>query len=134
MKGSCLCGAVAFAAEPPSSGLRIGFCSCPSCRKAHAAPFNAYASVPRAGFRWLRGQDQVRSYRSSPDKQRHFCGTCGSQLMAEHTDADSVILRVALLDEDPGARPVEHIFLGHIAPWCDWAAPGLARHDEEPPR
>ncbi|MBV8411701.1 MAG: GFA family protein, partial [Alphaproteobacteria bacterium] len=83
---------------------------------------------------WLRGQDQVRSYRSSPDKQRHFCGTCGSQLMAEHTDADSVILRVALLDEDPGARPVEHIFLGHIAPWCDWAAPGLARHDEEPPR
>ena len=37
MKGSCLCGTVAFEAEPPAEGLRIGLCSCPSCRKAHAA-------------------------------------------------------------------------------------------------
>ena len=59
MRGSCLCGTVAFEAEPPAEGLRIGLCSCPSCRKAHAAPCNVYASVPRAGFRWLRGEDAM---------------------------------------------------------------------------
>src|SRR5262249_45628988 len=99
----------------------------------HAAPFNAYAAVPRRGFRWLSGQEQVRSYRSSPGKQRHFCGVCGSHLMAEHAGADTVILRVALLDEGPGGRPLEHIFRRPAAPWCEWNAPGIRTHEEAPP-
>ena len=36
MRGSCLCGAVTYAAEVPT--LLIGHCSCRTCRKAHAAP------------------------------------------------------------------------------------------------
>ena len=132
MKGSCLCGAIAFEAAPPATGLRIGFCSCPSCRKAHAAPFNAYASVPRIGFRWLRGQEQVHNYASSPGKQRHFCGRCGSQLISERVGTDYVLLRVALLDEDPGVPPVEHIFRRYEVPWCDFAAPSVKDYDEEP--
>lgn len=130
MKGSCLCGAVAYESEPPPGGLRIGFCSCPSCRKAHASAFNVYASVPRDGFRWLRGQDRTSIYESSPGKNRHFCSVCGSQLIAEHPADDTVLLRVALLDEDPGVRPVEHIFLGQRAPWCDWESPGITRYEE----
>jgi len=132
MRGSCLCGAVAFQAEPPASGLRIGFCSCPSCRKAHAAPFNAYAAVPCADFRWLKGQDRIRSYASSPGKQRHFCSVCGSQLVSERTGTDYVLLRVALLDEDPGVRPVEHIFRQHEVSWCDWDAPSVVSYHGEP--
>jgi ADP-ribosyl-[dinitrogen reductase] hydrolase len=133
MKGSCLCGAVAFDAEPPAGGLRIGFCSCPSCRKAHAAPFNAYASVPRETFHWLCGQDKTSTYQSSPGKSRHFCSVCGSQLISEHRGEPTVILRVALLDADPGARPVEHIFLGLKAPWCDWEADGIVRYGGDGP-
>lgn len=104
MKGSCLCGAVVFEAEAPAGGLRIGLCSCRSCRKAHAAPFNAYASVPRENFRWLQGKDRVQTYKSSPGKNRHFCSICGSQLVAEHPGEPDLLLRVALLDEDPGTR------------------------------
>jgi len=40
-----------------------------------------------------------------------------------------VLLRVALLDDDPGARPVEHIFLGQRPAWCDWDAAGIARYE-----
>jgi ADP-ribosyl-[dinitrogen reductase] hydrolase len=132
MKGSCLCGTVAFEAEPPADGLRIAFCSCPTCRKAHAAPCNVSAPVPRDGFRWTRGAAEVRTYRSSPGKLRHFCGTCGSHLMAEHPGQATVLLRVALLDEDPGARPAEWIHRAHAAPWCDPEAPGIARYEGEP--
>lgn len=64
-KGSCLCGAVAFAAEPPA------------------------------------GEPQV-------------------------------ILRVALLDADPGVRPVERIFRRHEVPWCDPATSGIVSHPELP--
>ena len=102
MKGSCLCGAVAYEATPPSDGLHIGLCSCRSCRKAHAAPANVYASVPRKNFRWLRGEDKTSIYKSSPGKNRHFCSVCGSQLIAEHPGETNVLLRVALLDDDPG--------------------------------
>lgn len=132
MKGSCLCGTVAFEAEPPADGLRIGLCSCPSCRKAHAAPCNVYASVPRGGFRWTRGEQAVRTYRSSPGKLRRFCGACGSQVMAEHPDQPTVILRVALLDEDPGVRPVERIHRAHEVPWCDPESPGIVSYRGEP--
>jgi hypothetical protein len=130
MKGSCLCGAVAYEVSRPAAGLHIGLCSCRSCRKAHAAPFNVYASVPRENFRWLQGEDKTRIYESSPGKNRHFCSVCGSQLIAEHPGESNVLLRVALLDDDPGARPVEHIFRGQQVPWCDWESGAIARYEE----
>jgi ADP-ribosyl-[dinitrogen reductase] hydrolase len=130
MKGSCLCGAVAYEVRRPTAGLHIGLCSCRSCRKAHAAPFNVYASVPRENFRWLQGEDKTRIFESSPGKNRHFCSVCGSQLIAEHPGESNVLLRVALLDDDPGARPVEHIFRGQQVPWCDWESDAIARYEE----
>lgn len=130
MQGSCLCGGVAYEVSPPAAGLQIGLCSCRSCRKAHAAPFNVYASVPRESFRWLRGADKARIYQSSPGKNRHFCSVCGSQLIAEHPGEATVLLRVALLDDDPGTRPVEHIFRSQRVPWCDWESLGIARYEE----
>jgi hypothetical protein len=128
MKGSCLCGAVAYDVAPPAGGLQIGLCSCPSCRKAHAAPFNVYASVPRANFRWLQGKDRTRIYESSPGKNRHFCATCGSQIVAEHPGEPNLLLRVALLDDDPGARPATHIFRSYEVPWCAWDGNDIKRY------
>ena len=85
MKGSCLCGAVAYEATPPAAGLHIGLCSCRSCRKAHAAPANVYATVPRANFRWLRGEDKTSIYESSPGKNRHFCSVRRASLACHNT-------------------------------------------------
>jgi hypothetical protein len=130
IKGSCLCSTVAYEVSRPAAGLHIGLCSCRSCRKAHAAPFNVYASVPRENFRWLRGEDKTRIYESSPGKNRHFCSVCGSQLIAEHPGESNVLLRVALLDDDPGARPVEHIFRSQQVPWCDWESDAIARYED----
>ena len=108
--------------EPPADGLHIGLCSCRSCRKAHARALQCLRVVPRGNFRWLHGEDKTRIYESSPGKNRHFCSVCGSQLIAEHPGESNVLLRVALLDDDPGARPVEHIFRSQQVPWCDWEA------------
>ena len=36
------------------------------------------------------------------------------------------------LDDDPGIRPQEHIFVGSKAPWYE-IADDLPRHDEFPP-
>jgi len=38
-----------------------------------------------------------------------FCSRCDSHLLAERLDQPHVILRVATLDDGPGATPVMHI-------------------------
>ena len=113
MKGSCLCGAVTY--EVTRLGP-IGHCHCKTCRKAHAARYTSTARAQRADFRWLQGEAQLRAFESSPGKLRHFCGSCGSHLMAEWRDQDQVILRVATLDDDPATRGRVHIWLSHAAP------------------
>lgn len=127
LRGSCLCGSVAF--EVAELASPIGHCHCTTCRKAHSAAFATTARVARSAFRWLRGEDHRRHFESSPGKLRHFCGTCGTQLMAEWTDQPEVILRLGALDTDPGVRPVVHIWVSDAVPWLEYGPtlPHLAR-------
>jgi len=119
MKGSCLCGAVAY--EIDRLDGPIGHCHCHTCRKAHAAPFTSTAWVSREHFRWVKGQEWLSSFESSPGKLRRFCSLCGSHLIAERPAQPHVILRVATLDDDPGATPVAHIWTSHDVPWLGYA-------------
>jgi ADP-ribosyl-[dinitrogen reductase] hydrolase len=59
---------------------------------------------------------------SSPGKLRHFCSVCGSHLVAERLGQPHVIVRIATLDEDPGVRPVMHIWTSHDVPWLEYEA------------
>jgi hypothetical protein len=118
MKGSCLCGAVQY--EIDQLDGPIGHCHCHTCRKAHAAPFASTAWVNREHFRWTKGQDRLSSFESSPGKLRYFCSSCGSHLIADRHNQPNVILRVATLDEDPGARPVAHIWTSLDVPWLQY--------------
>ncbi len=115
MRGSCLCGQVEYSVERLASRPR--HCSCSVCRKAHAAAFNTSASVRRAESRWLRGEAVLRSYESSPGKRRYFCGNCGSPLIAHRDGNETIALRVAMLDDDPGQTPEAHIRVASEVPW-----------------
>jgi hypothetical protein len=115
MKGSCLCGRIAY--EVDRLDGPIGHCHCKTCRKAHAAAFATTARVNREHFRWLRGEEHLGAFESTPGKLRRFCTQCGSHLMAEWLDKPQVIVRVATLDDDPGVTPQAHIWTSHDAPW-----------------
>jgi ADP-ribosyl-[dinitrogen reductase] hydrolase len=114
MKGSCLCGAIEGIDMP------VSHCHCRSCRKAHAAAFATTAGVRRENFRWIKGQERLSTFESSPGKLRHFCSVCGSHLIAERPRQAHVIVRIATLDEDPGVRPQQHIWTAHDAPWLEY--------------
>lgn len=90
MKGSCLCGAVAYEADRLAGP--IVHCHCTTCRKAHAAAFASTARVAREDFRWTRGAASLGAYESSPGKIRHFCTACGAHLMAHWVAQPQVIL------------------------------------------
>ena len=128
MQGSCLCGTVRYQFTALTGP--IAHCHCHTCRKAHAAAFASTARVARDDFQWVSGQAALRTYESSPGKLRHFCGQCGSHLMAEWVDQAQVIVRVATLDEDPGQQPDKHIWMSHDVPWL--AYEDLPRHAQKP--
>ncbi len=118
MKGSCLCGAIEY--EIDSIDMPIAHCHCRTCQKAHAAAFASTAGVMHEHFHWLKGEEMLSSFESSPGKLRYFCSRCGSHLVAERVNQPHVILRVATLDEDPGITPQMHIWTSHDVPWLKY--------------
>jgi len=118
MKGSCLCGAVAYEIDQLDGPVR--HCHCRTCQKAQGAAFAPTARVNREHFRWLKGEDKLSAFASSPGKLRRFCSICGSHLLAEWLDQPQVIVRVVTLDEDPQPTGFAHIWTAHDLPWLDF--------------
>ena len=130
MTGSCLCGAVRYTIRAPLQ--EIHHCHCSRCRKSHGAAFSTYAGIPAAAFTFTSGATNVRRYRSSPEVERTFCATCGSNLTFRADFApDSLYVTVATFDQDPGMRPQFHIFAGSKASWHD-ILDKLPQHREYP--
>lgn len=117
LRGSCHCGAVAY--EIDALAAPIGHCFCHTCRKVHAAASKPNARVSPGAFRWLRGEDLLTDYRSSPDKIRRFCSRCGSHVIAKRDGQDSYTLSVATLDDDPGTTSQGAIWVSEAASWCE---------------
>lgn len=130
MKGSCHCGKIEYEVDQLDSP--IVHCACKTCRKSHSAAFNTGAKVNHEHFRWLKGENTLSSYESSPGKLRRFCSHCGAHLMAEKSGIPYYILRVASLDDDPGVKPQYMIWKSHEAPWLAYGD-HLPAHDEWEP-
>jgi hypothetical protein len=132
LEGSCLCGAVRYRIDAELGPIVC--CHCSMCRKAQGSAFAATAPVPAAAFRIVRGEEALRSYRSSPHKERVFCGTCGSPIFSRRDGAPELRVRIGTLDTPISARPAAHIHVASKAPWWD-LVDDLPRHAEfEPDR
>lgn len=114
LTGGCLCGGVTY--EVDALGT-MQFCHCRTCQINHGAPYIAAAAVKREHFHLTQGEDLLTRYRSSPDKDRVFCSRCGSPLFADRFSNPHIALRVTTLHQDPGSRPVQHIWLQDDCPW-----------------
>ena len=130
MKGSCLCGDIEY--EIDSIDMTVAHCHCRTCQKAHAAPFASTAGVMREHFRWLKGEDKLSAFESSPGKLRYFCSGCGSHLVVERVNQPHVIVRIATLDENPNMTPQMHIWTSHDIPWLGYE--GISAYPEWQPR
>jgi hypothetical protein len=130
VKGSCLCGGVHYQIDGEIGPM--AHCYCSMCRKQHGAAFGTYVGVKAADFRWVKGEELVASYQSSPGGQRGFCRTCGSNLPVLEPGAEEFFIPAGTLDDDPGVRPAVHIFVASKAPWVE-IDDELPQFDEYPP-
>lgn len=120
IKGSCLCGGVRFEIAEVSGPFEL--CHCSRCRKASGSAFVAGLGVRREHFRFVQGQELVRTYdapvRESPPPYRtSFCGRCGSPVPDPTSDAAWFEIAAGVLDDDPQIRPERHIMVDVKSPW-----------------
>lgn len=118
-RGSCLCGAVAF--EYEGAPIRCRNCHCGRCRRGRSAAHASNLVVSIDAFRFTRGEDRLGSYKV-PEAQfftQAFCKICGAK--APHVDPARgiAIIPMGALDDDPGVRPNNHIFVASKAPWFE---------------
>jgi hypothetical protein len=100
------------------------------CRKATGAAFRTRAAVPTDAFRWLKGEELVSKYTSSPGETRTFCSVCGSTLATFLRDhPEQIGLPLGTLDDDPGVRPSAHVWVSSKAPWWE-ITDALPQHAE----
>ena len=129
-KATCLCGALEYEFTAPFDQML--HCHCSMCRKHHGAAFATFVSAPVTAFRWIKGEDQVRTYASSAEGKRFSCRICGSVGPTLMPEAGFAICPAGNLLDDPGIRPSMHMFVGSKAPWHT-ITDGLPQHEGYPP-
>jgi hypothetical protein len=130
LDGGCHCGALRYriSAAPVDSG----YCHCRICQRTTGTPVAAWALVPVAGFAMTSGRPVV--YKSSAWGERHFCGTCGAQILyQEISNPAGVSINVASLDDPTALPPLSHIYTDSQITWLD-LGDDLPRHGGEPPQ
>ena len=100
-------------------------------RKSHGVGYATYGAADAASFRFVAGEEHVSRYESSPGSFRSFCSLCGSKAPGVPT-GDRIFVPLGNLEDDPGARPEMHIFVGSKAPWHPITG-DLPQHDAFPP-
>lgn len=131
LRGSCLCKRVAFEVHGAVSDAL--YCHCSMCRKAHGSAFRARGKIDAKDFHFVRGEDLVRYYESSPGTYRGFCSVCGSNIISKFDGAPDVYgLALGVLDDDPEVRPQMHVFAGSKAPWFE-ITDALPQYETLPP-
>lgn len=116
LTGRCLCEAISYRIEGPLGP--IFNCHCSKCRRWHGSAFRTRASIRRAQFRWLSGEHLLTQFKSSDNVTKTFCSVCGSNLASFYeNDPDLVGIALGGIEQDPGQRPLAHIFAASKAPW-----------------
>lgn len=131
LAGSCLCGDIAYAVQPPFTA--VYHCHCSRCRKARAAAHTTNGFVPFDALTFTRGETGLQSFKV-PDARhfRHvFCARCGSGMPSCDPARGIAVVPFGSLDDDPGRSADSHIFVRSMAPWYE-ITDALPRFDAGP--
>lgn len=105
-RGSCNCRAIKFSFTGPLDDVL--FCHCTRCRKNYGM-YGAFVGAMRDVFK-INKTKHLKSYRSSANVTRTFCGLCGSPITWGRDGSDRVYVLLGLLDEKARIKSARHIF------------------------
>ncbi len=119
IRGSCLCNAVQFEITEPFKFIHN--CHCSRCRRARSAAFTTNGFTSSDGVKFVSGESNIKIYKLPEAKffTHAFCQTCGSGVPRLDADRGIAVIPLGSLDDDPGVKPDDHIFVGSKAGWYD---------------
>jgi hypothetical protein len=118
LHGQCHCGAIQY--EMPDEVERQSLCHCADCRRHAGAPMVAWAIAP---INQVTISGTPKSYRSSENGVRHFCGDCGTGLFYtnEQIFPGAIDIQTVTLDEPDRLQPPPSAHI-QMADSIDWMA------------
>ena len=131
LTGGCGCGAVRFEIDEPLVGA--AYCHCTRCQRRTGGSASVSALMRRGSLRIVQGEDKLRAWIPEDGWAKTFCGECGSALFGGQTEGEHRIVRLGVIDGDPGIRPGARQFVAYAAPWEPIPDDGLPRFDERLP-
>ena len=119
VSGSCLCGSIVY--EVAKIETATAHCHCIMCRKFHGAAYATFGEAKVSNFRWVKGEELLKTYTAENGTLRKFCADCGSSLIFESADCARDIIEFSLgtLDTTSNAEPDAHIYTAYKADWSE---------------
>ena len=113
IEGGCLCGGVRYRLHvTPKQGSD---CHCEDCRRASAAPYVTWCSVPSTAIEALSGELRRVSY---ADRLRSFASCCGTPLfIQDEVSSEWIDVTVGSLDDPKTFPPEAAIWTEDKLPW-----------------
>jgi hypothetical protein len=114
LAGRCECRAVRY--EVADEFRYAANCHCSNCRASTGSAFKPFAGIERDKLRVVEGELMIVG---TEDENHTRCAACGSLLYSVVRDGEWVHVALGSLEDEPGIRPTEHIFVGSKAPWYE---------------
>src|SRR4029453_9046385 len=113
IEGGCLCGGVRYRLHVKPK--QASDCHCEDCRRASAAPYVTWCSVPSKAIEVLSGELRRVSY---ADRLRSFASCCGTPLfIQDEVSSEWIDVTVASLDDPKTFHPEAAIWTEDKLPW-----------------
>lgn len=129
LNGGCQCGAIRY--EVIGEPIMAAICHCSMCRRAHAAPFVAWAMFEQSQVKFIKAQP--KTYNSSVEGKRGFCSECGTQISFTADFLPGLIdITIGSLDDPDRIKPTLHYWDSKCLSWVQFAD-NLPRYPEFPP-
>lgn len=129
LNGGCQCGAIRY--EVLGEPIMAAICHCSMCRRAHSAPFVAWAMFEQSQVKFIKQQPKI--YNSSVEGKRGFCPECGTQISFTADFLPGLIdITIGSLDDPDCLKPTLHYWDSKCLSWVQFAD-NLPRYPEFPP-
>jgi hypothetical protein len=125
-KGGCLCGAVRYVLKGEPRAVAI--CHCTHCQRQSGSVLSFNVVFGETDY---EQSGETMAYVDRGDSghpvYRHFCGRCGSPILATVAEAPGmVVVRAGTLDDMEGLQPQTEVYTDHAVKWLPPIA-GTAR-------
>lgn len=135
LKGSCLCGSIAYeiSANTENQTPKFFHCHCQRCRKASGTGHASLIILEQCSLKWVQGEPILGRYKV-PEAERFatcFCINCGSALPRYDEQSGRAVIPAGSIDNELDLKPEARIFWNSRAQWsCEDDLPVFAEYPE----